>query len=224
MSRRIEGDSSAISEYLDKRRERQMLASRPQFIGKSIGSLGFPSVGPPSAPPESPPPAAYAPPPSQPVPYAPPSPPPAAYTPPSTPPASSFPPSGPAGFASPAAAATPEPDSYLDRLVKLIPAEAVALYVTLSAILRSASQVPGWLPWLVFVVLLALTPAYTWKATQSTSRPTPYAQIGASTVAFFIWVFALGGPFANLPWYLPVYGGVLLPLYTAVVAGFLPPE
>ena len=34
--------------------------------------------------------------------------------------------------------------------------------------------------------------------------------------------FALGGPFAFLPWYQAVYGAVLLPLFTFIVGIIIP--
>ena len=37
---------------------------------------------------------------------------------------------------------------------------------------------------------------------------------GSSTVAFAIWALAIGGPFGQYDWYSPIYGAVLLPLYT----------
>jgi len=33
-----------------------------------------------------------------------------------------------------------------------------------------------------------------------------------------VWVFALGGPFALCGWYNPVYGSILLPVFTLLVA------
>lgn len=39
-------------------------------------------------------------------------------------------------------------------------------------------------------------------------------QVLISTIAFVVWVFAIGGPFASLDWYKPVYGGIALILVT----------
>jgi hypothetical protein len=47
-------------------------------------------------------------------------------------------------------------------------------------------------------------------------------QLGISTIAFVVWVFALGGPFATVSWYQPIYGALLLPIFTFFVPMILP--
>jgi hypothetical protein len=39
-----------------------------------------------------------------------------------------------------------------------------------------------------------------------------------SLLSFIVWAFALGGPFALYSWYNPVYGSILLPVFTLLVA------
>lgn len=68
-----------------------------------------------------------------------------------------------------------------------------------------------------FLALLALTPLYIWRATTEAGKPAAKAQIIVSTISFAVWVFALGGPFASLGWYIPAYGALLLPIYTIAV-------
>ncbi|MBI5256001.1 MAG: hypothetical protein HY855_05845 [Burkholderiales bacterium] len=107
-------------------------------------------------------------------------------------------------------------DGYVDKLLKLVPAEVVALWVSLRGILAAAQQVPAWLPWAAFVVLLALTPWYLVRVAK-VAKP---RQVAMCTGAFLVWAYSLGGlPFGSLPapYYLPVYGAVLLPLYTFVL-------
>jgi|SRR5882762_10481297 len=111
-------------------------------------------------------------------------------------------------------------DSYGDRLIKNIPAEVLALYVFLSGVLHAAADAPPWLHWAVFVALLIGTPFYL-KNVQKVEK---LKQRLLSTGAFAVWVFSLGaqGPFAMLAWYRPVYGALLLPLYTFAIAGLNP--
>lgn len=109
------------------------------------------------------------------------------------------------------------PDDYKTKLIKYIPAEIVAAFVTVDGIVRSASQLSAQVYWLVFLALLALTPLYMWRVTTEAGKPAARAQIIVSTISFAVWVFALGGPFAGLAWYLPVYGALLLPIYTIAV-------
>jgi hypothetical protein len=116
-----------------------------------------------------------------------------------------------------AAVATPvpHPDDYQSRLLKYIPAEVIAVYLTLDSVLRSArNQIPLqlWL-WVIFAVLLVGTPLYLWRVSKVTKK----GQLIISTIAFAVWVFALGGVFASQAWYRPVYGALLLPLYTFFV-------
>jgi hypothetical protein len=112
--------------------------------------------------------------------------------------------------------ATPpaRPDDYTDRLLKLVPAEVVALWVTVSGIIASASKVPAWLPWIVFALMLVLTPFYLRRV----AKVTKLRQVALSTIAFVVWIFSLGVvPFGDLSWYMPLYGAILLPIYTFAV-------
>jgi hypothetical protein len=126
----------------------------------------------------------------------------------------------PGGMAGDIAAAAPapalskrlQPDDFQGRLLKYIPTEVIAVYVLLDGMLRSAA--PG-LPipvirWVVFFALLAGT----WLYLRRVEKVSKLQQLLISTVAFAVWVFSLGGPFSAFTWYSPVYGAILLPLYT----------
>jgi len=108
------------------------------------------------------------------------------------------------------------PDDYSARLIKLIPAEVVATFVTIDGILRSSSTKPPELVfWLIFVALIFGTYAHTLWVGKLPPLPKPHLQASLATVSFIVWVYALGGPFVTLPapWYAPLYGSILLPLY-----------
>jgi hypothetical protein len=109
-----------------------------------------------------------------------------------------------------------EKDRPVDRLLKYIPAEIVGTYVTLQGVIATVGEesLRHRLLWLVFVVLLPLTWLYLARVQHVTKR----GQLLVSTIALAVWVFSLGGPFAALVWYRPVYGALLLPLYTIGVA------
>lgn len=113
--------------------------------------------------------------------------------------------------------------SYFEALIKYIPGELVAAYLALEGILKETlSQTlfidPMWLYWGVFVALLVLTPLYViYRPTHSdfTNHSVRF-HAAAATVAFVVWVFALGGPFA-ITWpdiYRPVFGSLLLVITT----------
>lgn len=107
-------------------------------------------------------------------------------------------------------------DGYFDRLFKYIPAELVAGYIFVSGVAsgltdQSESLI---LKWILFSVFCVLTPLYLWKV-QKVIR---IQQHIISLLSFAVWCFALGGPFASFGWYDPVYGQVLLPVFTLIVA------
>jgi hypothetical protein len=97
-------------------------------------------------------------------------------------------------------------------LLKYIPTEVVAVFVLVDGMLRSAAPslpIPV-IRWVVFFALLAGT----WLYLQRVERVSKLQQLLISTVAFAVWVFSLGGPFSAFTWYSPLYGAILLPLYT----------
>ena len=110
----------------------------------------------------------------------------------------------------------PIPDNYISRLFKYIPSEIVAIYLSIDTIFKSTNItqcILHTLSWIVFLVLLILTPFYLWRVTKVTKT----TQLVISTLSFVVWVFALSGPFAFLSWYQPVYGSVLLILFTFLI-------
>ncbi|THD75330.1 MAG: hypothetical protein E7812_17425 [Phenylobacterium sp.] len=112
---------------------------------------------------------------------------------------------------------TPPPeDHYKDRLLKYVPAEVVTLYLTLAALLTTAPKAPSWLGWAIFAVGVAAT----WFYLSIVLHVKDWRQLLISTLSFVVWVFALGGPFKQFDWYMPIYGGLLLPAFTFFVARF----
>jgi hypothetical protein len=109
-----------------------------------------------------------------------------------------------------------EADRYRDRLLKYIPAEVVALYVLLQGIVEAGVRPEHRIAimWGIFIVLVIAT----WFYLLRVQHVSKVQQLIISTVAFCIWVFALGGPFKAFPWYLPVYGQIVMPIYTFAVA------
>lgn len=122
------------------------------------------------------------------------------------------------------AAGTPKQltaDDYNDRLVKYIPAEVVSVYLFVNGALHTAaSQIPAdaawWAGWIVFGFMLFMTPVYMCRI-QGVKKKQQWLIV---SVSFAVWVFTIGGPFAALKWYHPIWGAILLPLYTFSVATF----
>ena len=114
-------------------------------------------------------------------------------------------------------------DDLPNRLLKYIPADVVGLWIAGNSLIQSqpdASSRSGLL-WLLFVVGLVFTFLWTNKQTKEKNRPPAWRQIVLCCVTFTVWVFAIGGPFASLPFYQPIQGSLLLLFYSAAIP-FLP--
>jgi hypothetical protein len=121
-----------------------------------------------------------------------------------------------AGNVLPTPSATPAAaDDYMTKLVKYIPTEIVAVYLFISGILKNLAP-NAVLDWGVFVLLLVLTPVYIWRVTKDPQKSPAWDQLVVSFVSFAVWVFALGGPFAAYAWYNPLYGSILVALFTLI--------
>jgi len=107
-------------------------------------------------------------------------------------------------------------DLYTDRLLKYIPAEVVACYIFVQGVITQLTDPVelGVFQWSIFAVFLILTYLYLWRIL----KVRKFQQLAISVTAFAVWVFALGGPFALVTWYKPVYGEVLLRVFTLIVA------
>jgi hypothetical protein len=118
-------------------------------------------------------------------------------------------------------------DTYFDKIIKYIPADIVGAWVTVTGLIdidKGVNAPNQILLWIVFVVGTVLTAIWTLKQTSVKKKPPAITQTVISTGAFIVWVFALGGPFAKLEFYRPLYGSLLLILYTLIVALINPPE
>jgi hypothetical protein len=107
-------------------------------------------------------------------------------------------------------------DGYFNRLFKYIPAELVAAYIFVLGVVKQLTDAGEIriFQWLIFVIFCILTPLYLWRV----QKVMKIQQHIISLLSFIVWVFALGGPFALCSWYNPVYGSILLPVFTLLVA------
>jgi hypothetical protein len=108
--------------------------------------------------------------------------------------------------------------TYMDKLVRLIPAEWVSAYLTIKGILDSTTSDVRMVYWLVIVILLILLPFYLWRVLAIKSK----TQIAVTTTSFVVWVFSLGGDHVGaFSWYEPYQGSITLILWTLVAAVFI---
>lgn len=115
-------------------------------------------------------------------------------------------------------------DTYTDKLLKYIPADVVGAWVAVTGLVASAKDVPQTtVLWVAFAVGLVMTAWWTLKQTSVPGRPPATGQVAISTGSFAVWVFALGGPFKDIPGQ-SLYGSLLLIFYTLFVARITPKE
>ncbi|HNV43358.1 MAG: hypothetical protein KBG82_05605 [Spirochaetes bacterium] len=107
-------------------------------------------------------------------------------------------------------------DTYLERLYKYIPSEIILLYITCEKIILDQSQLNIWTYWALAGFCLLMTPLYLFFV----QKVKKAKQLILSTLSFAVWVFALGGPFTLLSWYDPLYGALLLPVFTFTISLF----
>ncbi len=110
-------------------------------------------------------------------------------------------------------------DGYMERLLKLIPGETVAMYLFLQGVIQSGldqtEELKIWL-WAIVAILAVGNVFYLQKYQGVTHTP----QIIILTIAFFVWIMTIGGPFAYFSWYKPFMGSVILGLFTFFVPMF----
>ena len=112
-------------------------------------------------------------------------------------------------------------DTPMERIVKLIPAEAIAVYIGVQNLLTQEQTQAGWQVWLAYGCLL-LTFLVRIKATKGTTDQAPqWAAIFISMVAFCLWVLSLEAPVgpydlgenSNLPAIGALIFSTLVPLF-----------
>jgi hypothetical protein len=109
-----------------------------------------------------------------------------------------------------------QPNDYKDRLVKLIPSEIITAYITLHGLIISQQENQSVFLWIVFSCLVVLTPIYLYNI----SDVKKWGQISFTTVAFIIWVLAIGGFKIMLPQVAILnefLGSLLLIIYTLLI-------
>lgn len=106
-----------------------------------------------------------------------------------------------------------KPDDYGTKLLKYIPVEVITVYIALDALIRSSPEMVLSLYWFIFIFGIVATPLYLWRVQKVHKN----LQLVISTVAFAVWIFAIGGPFSYMDWYNPIYGGIFLTIYTFLI-------
>jgi hypothetical protein len=110
---------------------------------------------------------------------------------------------------------------YLDRLLKMIPAEVISLYLIGQGVVPTENMIAGFV-WAA-VCLIGVVALRAWgTADQRANKPTDWVHVIISSVAFVIWVYTLGGPFAQAGIQLPWLGSLVVLAWTFFVPFFYP--
>jgi hypothetical protein len=115
-------------------------------------------------------------------------------------------------------------NSYLDRLLKMIPAEVVCLYLVGSGLipddLRPQDRGISLAVWgFVCLVGVVLVRAYG-TADLPNNLPVDWRHVAISSVAMVLWVYSLGGPFEAFGLHVPFLGSLLVLAWTFFVPIF----
>jgi hypothetical protein len=109
-------------------------------------------------------------------------------------------------------------DTYLDRVAKYVPVETLVLWAAAGGVISTApDESQSILLWITLAVGTILTAVYIWIRTKEQGQSVQITQTIISTIAFAVWVFAVGGPFADFSWYHPTFGSFALIIYSAAV-------
>ncbi len=91
-----------------------------------------------------------------------------------------------------AAEASSVVDSYMERLVKLVPAEAIAAYPLLEPLAETAGN---WAVPVLSWVLLGVVGVLRWHATSTPQSGPQWTAVVIACVSFVIWVYVMDGHF-----------------------------
>jgi hypothetical protein len=111
--------------------------------------------------------------------------------------------------------------SYLDRLMKMIPAEVVGLYLVGSGIIPSGQTTIlkiALIAWTVICLIAVVVVRIYGTYDQTKQHPIDWPHVVISAIAFLIWVYTIGGgPFAALGLSIPWVGSLLVLVWTFFV-------
>ncbi len=90
---------------------------------------------------------------------------------------------------------------YLERLMKLIPAEIIGLYLTVIGIIPNRV---GVVVWAAFCLLAVIIIRVYGTADATTGVPPDWRHVFISVLAYLVWTYSIGsGPFAVFNLYVP---------------------
>lgn len=108
---------------------------------------------------------------------------------------------------------------YLGRLLKMIPAEVVGVYMIGSGFIPT-NQAIGLAIWAVVCLVLVIIVRLYGTADPPNDKPTQPVPVLISSVAFVIWIYWLGGPFVMFNLHIPWVGSLAVLVWSFVIPIF----
>jgi len=100
--------------------------------------------------------------------------------------------------------------SYLDRLMKMLPAEALSLYLVGAGIIPADAPRGVSLGWFIFCLGAVIALRIWGTSDKDDNLPVDWVHVFISAVAFIIWVYSMGGPFKAYGIYIDYLGALLV--------------
>jgi len=103
--------------------------------------------------------------------------------------------------------------SYLDRLVKMISAEVVSLYLVGMGLIPKDEGIAQAV-WAVFCIFSVVLVRVYGTSDKRNGIPPEWCAITISCVSLVIWIYSMGGPFATFGIHVPYIGSLLVLAWT----------
>jgi hypothetical protein len=108
---------------------------------------------------------------------------------------------------------------YLERLLKLIPGEVVGVYMVGSGFIPPLNRVAAAIWAAICLVLVIIVRRYGTADPEAGLPPQP-VPVAISATAFVIWIYWLGGPFAQFGLHISYVGSLLVLVWSFLVPYF----
>ena len=106
--------------------------------------------------------------------------------------------------------------AYLDRLLKMIPAEIVSLFVVGSGVIPEEQSL-ALVAWTIICLIGVIGLRAYGTADPEERLPTDWTHVAISCGAYIIWVYSLGGPFKAYDLHVSYLGSLLVLGWTFVI-------
>lgn len=109
--------------------------------------------------------------------------------------------------------------SYMGRLVLLIPGEVISLYLVGIGIIPPDSKI-GLIVWAVVCLILVVLVRTCGTGDRADNEPIQWTAVVVSSISFVIWIYVMQGPFQAYGLAIPYVGSLIIMVWTFVVPYF----